>query len=243
MINILLKIIFFLSCAINLQSTFASEVKYAVVYNGKAACDGCAQSAARIAKKLGLKIKYVKQGEISVKILTGAAVYIQPGGPDDLIMDQSFSESDVRHIRDYVFKGGRYWGICAGGYLAAETLVEPNKRETKALGLIPGIVYDYSEDKTARMELVTWNGQNRWLYFQDAPAFKVKKEDEELIIPLARYQDGVLAAFTTHFGLGKVLVAGPHTEATQDWYDEDHLVDPDGIDNDLAILALRNLLK
>ena len=236
-------ILFTLTLITSFKTNGVELSKYAVIYVGPGSCVGCSGATANIARAVGLKVKYVHPGEITKEILSNAAVYIQPGGPDDLIMREAFTQEDVVNIRNYVAHGGRYWGICAGAFFAAENLIEPGHHKVPAIGLIPGTVYDYSKITKARVEQVVWNNKLRWLYFQDGPAFQLTRNELKKVQPFAFYHDGAIAGFTTNFGSGKVLVVGPHAEATADWYAEDQITDPDGLDNDLAIIALSELIK
>lgn len=236
------RIFLFILLAVSFMA-YGQESKYAVVYIGPGACVGCSGATAKIARALGLKIKYVHPGDISKSLLSKAAVYIQPGGPDELVMRKAFSKNDIVNIRQYVFNGGRFWGICAGAFFAADTLIEPGNHKASGLGIIPGVVYDYSKITQARVEQVSWNNETRWLYFQDGPAFKLNIDELTQVHPFAFYHDGAIAGFTSTFGKGKVMVAGPHAEATEDWYTDDNISDPDGLDNDLAIKALYELLQ
>jgi glutamine amidotransferase-like uncharacterized protein len=134
-------------------------------------------------------------------------------------------------IRDFVAAGGRYVGVCLGGYLAGAT---------PGFGLLPGDTDQYivtpGATVTSERDTVVrvhWRGRTRHLYFQDGPTFLVRPDTPGVTV-LAHYPNGEIAAVTAPFGRGLVGVVGPHPEATPDWYEEAGLVDPDGLDTDLG---------
>ncbi len=45
---------------------------------------------------------------------------------------------------------------------------------------------------------------------------------------LANYTNGQVAAAVQHLGKGRVGMIGPHTEANEEWYEENNLKNPDG---------------
>jgi glutamine amidotransferase-like uncharacterized protein len=118
-------------------------------------------------------------------------------------------------IRDYVFGGGRFLGICLGGYLAGAT---------PGFGLLPGDADRYIDVRESVVDHdgeavvpLFWRGQYREAYIQDPPHF-VLEEDHQAIV-LARYTNGAIAAVVTPFGRGTVGVVGFHPEAPDHWLD------------------------
>jgi hypothetical protein len=61
--------------------------------------------------------------------LATAALYAQPGGGNSVKRAYRQTKGSARTIRDYVRSGGRYLGICMGGYLAGHW---------RGFGLLPG---------------------------------------------------------------------------------------------------------
>jgi len=62
-----------------------------------------------------------------------------------------------------------------------------------------------------------WRGEPRQAYFQDGPFFELDPTEGSADI-LAVYDNGLPAALVAPYGRGAVGVAGPHPEATPDWY-------------------------
>lgn len=214
----------------------------ALVYRGPAACDGCAEAAADMVKRQPqhFVVEYIGPREklhFSKKVLAGAALYVQPGGGDDmdaawaeLKKDKAFSG---KVIQDFIRNGGRYLGLCMGGFLAGST-------DDGAGGyqILPGDSQDYvtsagADVRTQQDTLVkvTWYGAGkpatRKMYFQAGPYFQLNRPSAKGITVLARYEnrgkDKRIAMMVTPYGRGKVGVSGPHPEATPDWYSDSGL--------------------
>ncbi|MFH8383924.1 hypothetical protein ACH4E7_23755 [Kitasatospora sp. NPDC018058] len=194
----------------------------ALVYRGPAACDGCPEAAHDMLEHDGFTVRYIGPDEetgFGPDALAGVALYVQPGGTSGqevstawglLKRDPSFSPELVRA---YVRGGGRYLGLCMGGYLAGE---EPG------YGLLPGDSGQYigSRDATVtddrdHLVEVAWRGHPQRMYFQDGPYFDVDGPDVDVV---ARYTNDRAAAVVASYGAGRVAVSGPHPEAPADWY-------------------------
>lgn len=217
----------------------ASSNQYALIYKGPGSCPGCPEAAAKIAAKLQLPIRYIEPGDLTAKTFSNAAVYIQAGGDDSLDIKAALSAEEISALKNYVKTGGRYWGLCAGAYFAGEILDDEGKVE--GLKIIPGDAEPYTRSHQARVELVTWQGQKRQMYLQDAPHFRLQAGAK--IIPIAYYNNGSIAAFITDYDKGKVAVCGPHPEADYTWFDKDGLPRPAALSQDLAVEMLRELLR
>jgi glutamine amidotransferase-like uncharacterized protein len=146
-------------------------------------------------------------------------LYAQPGadGDDDAAFRRQ--KRDKPAIRDYVAQGGRYLGICMGGFLA-----EPGH-----FNLFRGRVNEYYSSRGASVTTddaavipVLWRGRRRKMYFQDG-GYMVPKRKATGITVLATYTNGSIAACVAPFGLGKVGLCGPHPEAPPEWYSDEKL--------------------
>jgi glutamine amidotransferase-like uncharacterized protein len=134
-------------------------------------------------------------------------------------------------IRQYVHHGGRYAGFCLGGYLAGTS---------PGFGLFPGEVRRFIESPGANITTdedsivrVIWRGRPRHLYFQDGPCFSGASPAQAET--LATYLNGTVAALTVPYGNGRVGLVGPHPEAPQEWYTEQHINNPDGVRRELGL--------
>lgn len=223
-------------------ATPAQANSSALIYKGPGACDGCPESVGDVLKKMGVVVHYIKPGQLTLDRLRKADLYVQPGGTD-YVEDtmKALSTSEVDALRTYVSEGGRYLGICAGGFLAGEWAEDPGKN-VRTFGLIPGTVFEESKDRKARAEPIQWRGKNYSLYFQDGPKFDASNVPGGEV--WATYlKTGHVAAMMAPFGKGRVGLIGPHPEADMDWFNDDHIAAPDGTHQKLAIQFVRALLK
>ncbi|MFF2146820.1 hypothetical protein [Kitasatospora sp. NPDC058190] len=194
----------------------------ALVYRGPAACDGCPEAAHDMLEHDGFTVRYIgpeEETRFGPDALAGAALYVQPGGTNGqevttawglLERDRGFSPELVRA---YVRGGGRYLGLCMGGYLAGD---DPG------YGLLPGDSGQYIRSQGAavtddqdHLVDVAWRGHPQRMYFQDGPYFDV---DGPGVDVLARYTNDRAAAVVASYGAGRVAVSGPHPEAPSEWY-------------------------
>jgi hypothetical protein len=170
--------------------------------------------------------------------LRQADLYVQPGGQEvEPAYRRLHAYRDV--VRDYVTDGGRFLGVCLGGYLAGST---------PGFGLLPGDAERYIElpgasvrhDGEAVIPLF-WRGEYREVYFQDGPHFVLDEQHDGMV--LARYSNGAIAAAVHPFGQGTVGVVGPHPEAPLDWL-EGLCDDPaDAVNVDLTWDIVATLLQ
>jgi glutamine amidotransferase-like uncharacterized protein len=171
--------------------------------------------------------------------LSTAAIYAQPGG-GTLKRAYRRMRKESSLIQEYVRGGGRYLGFCLGGYLAGAT---------PGFKLLPGDAHRYIASPASTVHTdgnttvsVTWRGHRRTLYFQDGPYFVLDENPQNADV-LATYPNGTVAALVAPFGRGAVGVAGPHPEATAEWYQVEGLLNPDGIQADLGVDLVHTLMR
>lgn len=215
----------------------------ALVYRGPASCDGCSESAAALLKSLPnpFRVRYCgteADAALSARALEDARLYVQPGGGDDVDAAWSHLKDSAALIQDWVGDGGRYLGICMGGYL---TDSDPG------FGILPGNTNGYIDSPSATVSdsadtvvPVIWRDHPRDMYFQDGPYFSLDETANATV--LATYDNGTVAAAVARFGAGRLGVVGPHPEADASWYSDAGLSVPDepGIDlgQDLIISTM-----
>lgn len=216
----------------------ATKGGLALIYRGPGGCAGCAEALGAVARRVGLRVAYVTPPEVTPASLAKAAVYIQGGGDDVDVIAEALGPGGHAALRAYVDGGGRYWGICAGAYLAGRTRDDAGR--VPGLRLFDGDSFPYSPF-AARVETVIWRGTPRRMYVQEAPGFTL--DDGAAAQILARYANGDIAALTARFGQGRVALSGPHPEATQGWLDADGLHEPALAPPALADQMLRALLR
>ncbi|KAG6088407.1 hypothetical protein E4U31_004978 [Claviceps sp. LM219 group G6] len=248
-------------CAAASPAKSSTSQPRALVYRGQSACKGCSEAVARLLEKSPQKftVTYVGRDEdnqITAELLSQAAVYAQPGGPD---LDQAYKELQPHQaqLRTFVENGGRYLGFCLGAFLAGSTpgfrLLPPGANATPERKA-PDAQVTGQEDTMIQVDWTfrsstsrgTSNSQNggagagetaarRWLYFQDGAVITGLPRDDGNMTVLGRYSsNGNVAASLTPLGRGVVALVGPHPEATPDWYRAYRLENPDGIHYDIG---------
>lgn len=229
----------------------------ALVFHGKgASCEGgsCPEALAAMLRKsrFDFDVRIVgpyTNTPLTAELLAQATLYAQPGGEggtqDAWSGVTSHLPNAAAKIRAFVANGGRYLGICMGGYLAGTG---------PGFGLLPGDAYGYvnsagslvhTEDDT--IVPVNWNGAKREMFYQDGAAFDQDNEVEGARV-FARYgtgNDGPIAALVAPYGNagGRVAVTGPHPEADETWYEAAGLHDADGPDADLGLQLVDELMR
>jgi len=206
----------------------SSTQPIALIYRGPATDEDCPPAVAALLQHK-YKIVYVgpkEEVDVDETTLSTAKLYVQPGGGD---LDKSWPHvrKYASPIQKYVKNGGRYLGICLGGYLAG---TEPG------FDLLPGSgetdQYITSKDAVVTSENDTvvpllWRGKLRHVYFQDGTRFDLDQTAAPTEI-LATYTNGKIAAAVQHVGKGRVGMVGPHPEADEDWFTMYKLTNPDG---------------
>ncbi|CAF1180766.1 unnamed protein product [Adineta steineri] len=218
---------FFLTLTLYQQITCARPI--ALIYRGPAACKGCSESIATLLKD---KYKIVYAGprekvDVNADTLSTAKLYVQPGGGD---LDEIWPH--VRQyaspIRKYIKNGGRYLGICLGGYLAGTEPgfdLLPGKGQTDQYITSKGAVVTSEIDTVVPL---LWRGKLRHVYFQDGTRFDLDRTAAPTEI-LATYTNGKIAAAVQDLGKGRIGMVGPHPEADKEWYAMYKLKNPDGM--------------
>jgi glutamine amidotransferase-like uncharacterized protein len=193
----------------------------ALVYRGPAGCPGCSEAVAALlqSSKWGFDVKYVGPNE-SLSISDGlklpnVKLYAQPGGGANVSRAYRRLKSDASDIQNFVKNGGRYLGICMGGYLAGAT---PGFKllpgDTNEFITSPGATVKNTKDTIVQ---VNWRGKSRYMYFQDGPYFILNRGATGVTV-LATYTNGEIAAMVAPYGKGKVGGSGLHPEADRSWY-------------------------
>ncbi|WP_264172428.1 BPL-N domain-containing protein [Burkholderia sp. AU31624] len=205
----------------------------ALVYRGPAACDGCPETIAQRLRESSHRFRVIYVGpaeklKITPAVLAGAALYVQPGGGQDIPgAAASIGKRSINAVRHYVSNGGRYLGICMGAYLAGDPGFGLVAGELDSEVGRPGSTLHGIEDTVTP---VVWRGRKRWIYFQDGAMLPAARG----AVVLATYPNRDIAAATYRYGKGRVGLVGPHPEADESWYRENGLKNPDGVRPDMA---------
>lgn len=193
----------------------ARQGQVALLYDGPGICEGCADDAAIMLHAAGLTTERIYARDLTPARLTGADLVVIPGGTTNVEMRAGVTEAQMQAIRDYVFSGGRYFGICLGAYFAGATLDDAGT--VPGLALFAGDAYPYSPIPE-RVRPVIWNGRTVHIYQQEAPSFWLYDGFNGEVI--ATYPDGEPAAFIAPAGRGHIGLIGPHPEALLTWMPE-----------------------
>ena len=190
---------------------------YALIYNGPVAATGSTAALAAIAGQAGLPVKYVTNIQDLPALLPDARVFIIGGTDDDLSpLIAAFTPQVTAALKNYLQNGGRYLGICGGGYMASTGWEEYGQSFT-SLGIIPARSGSFMGGQAdPRILPVSWLGQTRQMYYQDGPVFYLRPTAEHTRI-IAYYADGSVDAFVSSYGRGEVAVSGTHPEAEPSW--------------------------
>jgi len=196
----------------------------ALVYRGPASSPGIPADTATFLRTCSQRFRVAfcgpRSGDLPVNsaTLARASLYVQPGGGDDFAAAWESVKTYRGAVRDYIHGGGRYLGLCMGGYLSGS---DPG------FGLLPGNCDDYTQTRGAEVHdardaviTVDWPVAHRPpmrpIFYQDGPYFWL--HDDARARVLARYTNGRIAAVVATFGDGAVGVCGPHPEADRSWY-------------------------
>jgi glutamine amidotransferase-like uncharacterized protein len=209
----------------------------ALVYRGPAASPGIPEDTASFLRTCPQRFRVEfcgpRHGDLPVDAATlaRATLYVQPGGGQDFTGSWSTVKGYAGPLRSFVHGGGRYLGICMGGYLAGSG---------PGFDLLPGNCADYTDTQGAEVQgaddaviTVRWpgaaGGPTRRIYYQDGPYFWLNRGARAHV--LARYTNDRIAAMVVRFGRGTVGVIGPHPEADRSWYEEAGLRYPGSTDD------------
>lgn len=199
----------------------------ALVYRGRAACDGCPEALAGLLRSSawGFDVQYVGEDEalaLSAETLSTAALYAQPGGGNSVKRAYRQMRRSAGPLREYVASGGRYLGVCMGGYLAGHWRgFRLLPEDTDQFITSPGASVTTAADTLVDVD---WRGRRHRMFFQDGPVFRLPPEMPAGVTVLARYASNrEVAAMVAPFGRGRVGVCGPHPEATDEWYEAHEL--------------------
>jgi len=213
---------------LTLSNYYINSKPTAVIYRGPAACENCPGA---VSDALSSKYNIVFAGpkeELNLKdaLATNPEVFIQPGGGDDLNVAWKDVGQFRQNVRDYVMNGGHYVGICMGGYLAGQSIIENDDlsgygllglSDSDAIEYIGSIGADVTNMNDVLIK-VKWDGVDKQIYYQGGPAFILGSTYADKAQVIARYSNNLIAAMIVPAGKGSVGVVGPHPEGDADWY-------------------------
>lgn len=205
----------------------------ALIWGGPGACqDGCIDSAIYVTKLAGLDPLIVTPENFDSSLFETAKVWVQPGGKSGAASNAMGPE--IRdEIKKFIAQGGGYVGFCAGAFL---TTPKVGQTSVTGLGIIDGKtkVYRRAKGYPSVEKMITPDGF-RYHYWEGGPWFSFNSNQLKKINIKSRYfTTKAINAVETTYGQGRISVSGTHPEAPQWWYDDSHIVDIDGLDNQIA---------
>lgn len=233
---------------VSLSSALANQnhKPLALVWAGKGACeDGCYTATAKMAKMAGFQVQLVTTENFSQELLDKATIWLQPGG-NAIEVSNDFGPHRMQMLRDFVARGGRYVGFCAGAFFSDAWVDDFNT--VPGLGITPVVTADFSKEALGSDEVildVNWAGRMRHIYFNEGGTFKLETYTPDVKV-FAHYQTeglpGLPAAWENTFGQGRVVVTGTHPEAPPKWREDLNKEDEDGDDYDLALEMIQKAM-
>lgn len=171
--------------------------------------------------------------------MANTALLIMPGGADRPYLEK-LSGIGNRNIVQYVENGGKYLGICAGAYYAADRIefakgdVDLEVTGVRELKFFPGLVegptyagYDHRDTQNIagmRAATITWVGDTNFKHNQEFTLFYmggghfVNADKYPNVMVLAKYAPEASRPYQTAaiveciVGNGRVILSGPHFE-------------------------------
>lgn len=157
------------------------------------------------------------------------ALLVIPGGAD-IPYTQALNGPGNQKIRNYVERGGSFFGICAGGYYGGAyvdfaTGTPQEVRGPRELSFFPGPVqgpslapYQAKSSKGSRAATLLWKGDPPFppetpltLFYKGGGHF-VEASSHANVKVLALYELGEAAIIECQVGQGKAILSGVHPE-------------------------------
>lgn len=155
--------------------------------------------------------------------------FFMPGGADTPYRQKLAVQGNTL-IRDYVKRGGIYYGICAGAYYACrETIFEADIpslkiRHNGGLDLVEGKAigtlykelqiapYAKTGSASAAVHLIWQDGQKYIAHYHGGPYFHLSDSSEIEILAHYDLREPKPAIVARQYGNGKVIISGVHFE-------------------------------
>ena len=169
----------------------------------------------------GIRCRVLDRTRILPEELRRLRAYIVPGGYSTF-QNTATGTPGLNAIREFVEKGGRYLGICAGAYLASRDVYWEGEHYPYPLELFDGTAQGALENVAIWPEesgvsvTLTEKGTQRGLtaeaegdfYYKGGPRFYGGSDYSVL----ARYPDNTAAIISRKYGYGEVILSGIHFE-------------------------------
>jgi len=169
----------------------------------------------------GIGCRILDRSRINAQQLAGVEAYVMPGGYSTF-QRHALGQVGTTVLRQFVDQGGRYLGVCAGGYVAAKDVHWEEKHYPYPLELFDGTaegaldsIAAWPRDAAVVLKL-TKAGKSRGLseaaegtfYYKGGPHFHGGTN----ATVLATYPNGTAAIIARPYGKGEVVLNGIHFE-------------------------------
>lgn len=206
------------------------------LYADTGASDLSIQAAEKMFEWMGYTVIKINANDILNKGLDRFIVLCIPGG-NMYQYAQDLTQEGISEIRQFVFQGGGYIGICGGAYFTGESVVwQENQLPMNSLEIFPGVsqgpineIAPYPQCTMCKVNIVNTSHpitqlehDTAWVMYCYGPMF-IPNEGVDVQI-LGNYEilnKPAMLAFM--YGQGRVFITGVHPE-----FEEDS--DRDGVD-------------
>tara|TARA_R110002050_G_scaffold8396_1_gene30782 strand:+ start:10235 stop:10945 length:711 start_codon:yes stop_codon:yes gene_type:complete len=180
------------------------------------------ESLAASLKELGHTTKYITAEDLINKGLEGYKVFFMPGGAD-LYYGKKLNGKGTTHIKDWVYNGGTYFGICAGAYFGSTTCEFDKGGLQEVMGdrelaFFPGTAtgplfgyYNYKGHTSGKIVKISYEGSDYPVYFNGGCTFKNYGNVKVLAYYKGTQDPAIIEA---SYGQGKAILSGIHYEIT-----------------------------
>lgn len=153
------------------------------------------------------KVKIFTKQKLQIGFFDDVDLVIFPGGTGEAVAFHSQLKLNIKEIRQFIRRGGRYLGICMGAYWADEyffgflkhTRVVQHIKRPRAL----------VKSSYGTCTPIDWRGSQQFMYFYDGPTFIGGSFET-----VAKYSNGDPMAIIQ----GKIALIGCHLESELNWY-------------------------
>ena len=198
----------------------------ALVYLDEGVCYPSAEALSKQLKTLlgpSIDVLKVDSHYLKTEAWQGRTVILAMPGGKCRFWDEKLGAEGINKIHDYVMKGGRYLGVCAGAYFAAAEAEFDKMGKKRALSFFPGKAIgplmatdDYLQLKAARALPVTFKIQDHLVqgavYYQGGCFFDIEEDSENVEI-VSRYEGiNKAASLFCRVGKGQAFLCGQHPE-------------------------------
>lgn len=200
---------------------FEEKPKSVLIYRDAGICESSIQAIA--AQFTSFKTKIIDSNYLLTKSWEKKACCLVMGGGHCSFWEAQLGQAGMIKIQNFVAKGGKYLGICAGAYFAAATSIFRGPQlitKQRPIGFYQGTAagpllhtFDHLSPEAALAVKVNLLSKKGFCYYQGGCSFDITETTETTRV-LARfckpYYGSAIIACTV--GLGKAVLCGLHPE-------------------------------